>query len=284
MPSRRAYLCTLGTLGLAGCTDSRTAETPTASPTNTATGTATAEPTQERPTVELTAASVAYSVRYVVNYDHNGIYTAEDRQFVFLTVDADNPRSAFSLVADGGSFPATTFRDGEPHYLGASKRAYRRDGDPYEPGRSGWLCFVVPDHLDSMPTLRLDGDEGTWEWPVEGLKRATMPPPAWEFEASIPERVPPNATFDIEVSATNVGEGPGRFRGAVNFKNLSYHPETVGLSLAPGESGTAPVEAESGDAGQTFTYGVRTAAGDIELAVDIVAETDTATPTATETE
>jgi hypothetical protein len=284
MPSRRTYLATMAAVGAAGCLDKLPGSAPKRTTADSPSQPAT-EPTPEHAVVDVTSVSITHSVRYVLQFDHNGVYTAEGRQFVFLTVDdvgtPTHTRSAFSVVADGESYWATTFRDNQPHAFDPSKRAYRRDADPFEPGREGWLCFVVPTELDSLPELRLESEAGTWQWPLSGAERALAPPPAWELSVDAPETVPPKSTFEIEVSATNVGDGAGRFRGAVNFKNLSYHTETVGLSLAPGESGAAAVEAESGDAGETFNYGVQTAAGDIELAVDIESEPSSATPTST---
>lgn len=285
MPSRRALLVTLATVGLAGCTDARSGGDQSGS---SPPGTSRPHQSPEPAGVELVDAAVAYSVRHVLYEDHNGVYTVDGRQFVFVTVDDSggpaHSLSAFSLVADGEQYAATTFADGEPHDLGSGKRAYRSGSDAFRTGRTGWFCFVVPDRLDAKPTLRLDDDDGTWEWALDGLDRVTVPPPEWAFSVTAPAQVQPYSTFEIEVAATNVGDGPGRFRAAVNYKNIYYQTRSVGLSLDPGESGSATVEAESGDAGQVFSYDVRTAAGETELEVDIEADSASATPTATETE
>lgn len=294
MPSRRAYLGTLAAVGIAGCTDTQPSDDPTdnretdSNPTGSSPTDSSPTPLQspESPGLEFVDASVAYSVRHILYTDHNGVYTADGKQFVVVTVDDSggpaHSLSEFSLVADGESHSPTTFQGGEPHSFDSSKRAYRSGSDAYRTGRKGWFCFVVPDQLEAIPTLRLDGEDGKWEWTPDDLERATMPPPGWEWTASAPETVPPNSTFEIEFSATNVGDGPGQFRAAVNFSNLYYQTRTVGISLAPGESGTATVEAESGEPGELFTYGVRTAAGNTDLEVTIESESETATATETE--
>lgn len=196
MASRRVYLGTLTTVGLAGCTGARSGDDQSGS---SPTGTPTPHQSPEPADVELVDAAVAYSVRHVLYVDHNGVYTVDGRQFVFVTVDDSggpaHSLSAFSLVADGEQYAATTFADGEPHDLGSGKRAYRSGQDAFRTGRTGRLCFVVPDRLDSKPTLRLDDDDGTCEWALDGLDRATMPPPEWEFSVSAPGSVPPNSKW-----------------------------------------------------------------------------------------
>lgn len=232
--------------------------------------------------VEIRDTTVGFSVRYVRNYDHNGVYTVEDRQFVFLWLDdSEEPLhslSAFSLIADGDPYPATTFEGGEPHARGANEPVYEYD-NPFERGDTGWVCFVVPVTLDAPPELRVELADGASRLHVPGAERATQPPPVWEFGASAPETVPPHSSFDIEITAENVGDGAGVFRGAVNFENVSAHTETFDLTLVPGESGTATAKAESGSGGQTFSYDVETAGGEAKVAVDIVSGTGSDTVT-----
>ena len=277
MPSRRAYLASLPGLALAGCAGRPGApsEGTTQSPTSV----------PNAPGIEIRGTSVTFSVRYVRNYDHNGVYTVEGRQFVFVSLDdtaePHHSLSAFSLLAGGDSYPATIFESGE-HSLGANEPAYEYD-NPFERGDTGWACFVVPANLDSPPELRVEGDSSDHRLTVPGVERATQPPPEWEFTASAPETVPAYSTFDIEITAENVGNGDGVFRGAVNFENVSAHTETFEFALSPGESGSATVQAESGSGGQTFSYGVETAGGETEVTVDIVSGTASDTVT-TETE
>ena len=281
MPSRRAYLASLPGLALAGCAGRSGApsEGTAQSPTSVE------SPVPDGPGVEIRGASVTFSVRYVRNYDHNGVYTVEGRQFVFVSLDdTEEPHhslSAFSLLADGDPYPATIFESGE-HALGANEPAYEYD-NPFERGDTGWACFVVPANLDSPPEFRIEGDTGEHRLAVPDVERATQPPPEWEFTASAPETVPAYSKFDIEITAENVGDGDGVFRGAVNFENVSAHTETFEFALSPGESGSATVQAESGHGGQTFSYGVETAGGETEVTVDIVSGTASDTVT-TETE
>jgi hypothetical protein len=76
------------------------------------------------------------------------------------------------------------------------------------------------------------------------------------------------------VTAENVGEGPGTFRGAVNFSYPLYQPKPVDLALAPGESATGTVPAKSGTAesGRTLEYDVRTPAGRTTVATTVEGE------------
>lgn len=278
MPSRRAYLASLPALTVAGCTgrsgtpSEETAQSPTSAES----------PSPDGAGVEIRDTTVEFSVRYVRNYDHNGVYAVEGRQFVFVSLDdTEEPHrslSTFSLIADGDPYPATTFEGDEPHALGANEPAYEYD-NPFERGDTGWVCFVVPANLDAPPELRVEHDAGASRLPVPDAERATQPPPEWEFTANAPETVSAHSTFDIEITAENVGEGPGIFRGAVNFENISAHTETFELSLAPGESGSTAVQAESGRGGQTFSYDVETAGGDAEVTVDIVSGTASDTVT-----
>lgn len=286
MPSRRAYLASLPALALAGCAERSAAPADGTGQSATATTPSSSEAAGS-PGVEIRDdASVTFSVRYVRNYDHNGVYNVEGHQFVFLSLDdTDEPHhslSAFSLLADGDPYPATTFESGE-HALGANEPAYEYD-NPFERGNTGWVCFVVPTNLDSPPELRVEDDGGEHLLPVTGAERALQPPPEWEFTASAPESVPSFSTFDIEIAAENVGDGPGVFRGAVNFENISAHTEIFEFVLGPGESGSATVQAESSSGGQTFGYGVETAGGSTSIAVDIIAGTASDTVTTSDGE
>ncbi len=86
-----------------------------------------------------------------------------------------------------------------------------------------------------------------------------------------PDTVAPDETFDITVSAENVGGGPGTFRGAVNFSYPLYRPKGFHIELEPGASGEATVSASSKDTepGTELRYGVRTPAGRSAVAVAV---------------
>jgi hypothetical protein len=135
--------------------------------------------------------------------------------------------------------------------------------------------FDVPARLAAAPSLRLERDTGSWAWGVDA-ETATTPPPAWEWAASAPETVAPDETFEITVTAANVGDGPGTFRGAVNFSYPLYRPKGFDIALAPGESGEATVSASSRDAdpGTGLEYGVRTPAGESTVAVAVATESN----------
>ena len=274
MPSRRAYLATLAAVGLAGCVGD--------SP-GSATGTATATPgTSSRPAVTIETAAVQYSYRHIENVDWNAIRPA-DGQFVFVTVNAGEVepvpgREAFGLATDDDVHGPAEIEQQYPVGLDVP-------GGPYVPEREdsehrGWLVFDVPAQLDTAPSLRLERETGSWEWELD-VEKATTPPPAWEWTASASETVTPDETFDIAVSAENVGDGPGTFRGAVNFSYPMYRPKGFDIVLDPGGSGEATVSASSRDAdpGTELEYGVRTPEGESTVAVTVETESSSSEST-----
>ncbi|MBP1987773.1 hypothetical protein [Halolamina salifodinae] len=285
MPSRRTYLATLAAAGLAGCVG----ETPGTGTDSESPPTTTAPGTAAPSNVIVEAAAVQYAYRHIEQVDWNGIRAA-DGQFVFVTVDVAEPRSAgnqnatrsgearpadsapaksaFTLVADGESYAPI-----EPEYgylvdLAVPGSQYWPENEDAEP--RGWLVFGIPAELDSAPTLRLDRDPAPAEWALD-VDLATSPPPAWEWSVDTPETVAPDTTFDIAITAENVGDGPGTFRGAVNFSYPLYRPKGFDIALDPGESGTESVEAstEDADPGQEIDYGIRTPAGQGSVSVTI---------------
>lgn len=276
MPSRRAYLATLAAAGLAGCIGEIPGanESPSDSPTAT-----TAPGTAARPDVTVGAAAVQYSYRHIEQVDWNGIQRA-DGQFVFVTVDAreaDSPPGpeAFSLVADEEAYEPTELEHSMPVTVDVPGRAYSV-GDEHSEDR-GWLAFETPAELAAAPSLRMERDSvpATWELDTE---KATAPPPAWEWSADAPATVAPESTFEISVTAENVGDGSGTFRGAVNFSYPMYMPKPVEITLAPGASGidTVPAEVRDAEDGKEIEYGVRTPTG--ETTVSVTVDAGTATP------
>lgn len=257
MPSRRAYLATLITAGLAGCLGN-TSET------------------SSRPVVTIEAAAVQYAYRHIENVDWNGIRTA-DGQFVFVTIEASEAdpipsQNEFRLVVDDDLHDPIHFEQNiPPQTLDVPGELYRTEENDGE--SRGWLGFEVPAQLDTEPSLRLENDAGSWKWELD-TEKATAPPPGWEWAASAPDTVAPGETFDITVSAENVGNGPGTFRGAVNFSYPLYMPEGFDIVLDSRDSGEAKVSADikAGHSGGMVTYQVRTPAGRSEVAVTVETE------------
>jgi hypothetical protein len=226
--------------------------------------------------VTVEAAGVQYAYRHIEQVDWNGIQSA-DGQFVLVTVNADGTGSvpsptAFRLVADGESYePVVLARN--PLDLEVSIDRNPRQADT---GARELLVFDVPAHLDTAPSLRLDRDGDSWEWGLD-TEKATSPPPAWEWTASAPETVVADETFAITIAGENVGDGPGTFRGAVNFSYPMYRPKAFDIALDAGESGEATVSASADGAepGTDLSYGVRTPAGESTVAVTVEAESAT---------
>jgi hypothetical protein len=271
MPSRRGYPAVLAAAGLAGCVGD-----PPGSANGSPTDTDTTTPgTPSRPGATVEAAAVQYAYRHVENVDWNAIRPA-DGQFVLVAVDAGGAepvpdRGVFSLVAgDEAHDPADT--------EGSCPVDLDVPGELYAPGRANadpreWLVFDVPARLDAAPSLRPGRDTGSREWDLDA-ERATAPPPARDWAASAPETVAPGETFDSTVSAENVGDGPGTFRGAVNFSHPICRPEGFDVALGPGESGeaTVPASSEEADPGTELGYGVRTPAGESTVTVTVAPE------------
>ena len=276
MPSRRCYLATLAATGLAGCVGEppgTESDPPSDSPTAT-----TAPGTHPRPPVSVEAAAVQYSYRHIENVDWNGIQPANG-QFVFVTVDAreaETPpvRGAFTLAVDGETYDPVDLPHDMPVDLDVPGRAYTIDSEHTE--NRGWLVFETPAQLNADPLLRLDRDPAPATWELD-VPKATAPPPEWEWTASAPATVASGSTFEITITAENVGDGAGTFRGAVNFSYPMYMPEGFDIPLDSGASGEASVEADVRDAesGREIDYGVRTPAGETEVSVTVEGETET---------
>lgn len=258
MVSRRSYLTTFAVAGLAGCIGNQ--------PNST---------TTTRPAMTIEAAAVQYSYQHVYNHDWGSIQVA-DGQFVFVTVDASEVesvpnREAFSLVTSDDRHDPITIEDQYPWNLAVPGEAYMSERGDTKP--RGWLMFDVPAQLDRDPSLRLESDNDAWEWKVD-TKKATAPPPVWDWTASTPETVAPGETFDITVSAENIGDGPGTFRGVVNFSYPVYSAKGFDIVLDPGEADETSISARTRNAGRTSgaTYRVRTPSGNSEVSVTIGGE------------
>lgn len=266
MASRRAYLSTLAAVGLGGCLGN--------SPDSTTGHMTTTEPgTSSGIAVEATA--VQYAYRHIENEDWNAIRTA-DGQFVFVTVGASGTgpvpsRRELSLNADDEIYSLVEIERRHPLSLDVPGEPYTSDAEDTEP--RGWLMFDVPAQLDTVPWLRLERGSATWEFKLN-TEKATTPPPAWDWTINIPETVAPDETFDITVSATNVGDGPGTFRGAVNFSHPTHMAKGFDIVLGSGESGEATVSASTNraDPGTELKYGVRTPAGVSDETVTVETE------------
>lgn len=308
MPSRRSYLGSLAAAGgLAGCLGGDAPPgagngSPVGTDTGSPTGTDSSSTTRsangsdesdasdagfDASSLSVYDAAVQYSYRSIVQVDWNDV-TAADGQFVFVGVDAEGTgdapaRAAFTLGVGDDAYEPIAFERHPPYDPEVDGVQYAPD-DEYDPQERGWLCFETPARLRDPLELRVDrgGTEPVWEVPATDL--ASAPPPEWEFEATALGTVAPDERFDLDLRATNVGTGPGVFRGAVNFSYPLYRPEGFDVELVPGESGSATVEAtsEGADSGQTLSYGIRTPLGRREVSVDVATATDpasTATPT-----
>lgn len=272
MVSRRSYLTTLAAAGLAGCVGNSSGST-TKSPSNTAT---TPSSTPSRPEVTIEAAAVQYSYRYGYNADEIRI-RVPDGQFVIVSVDAREVepvlnREAFSLVTSEGHHDQITIDYEYPGGLDVPGALYmsNREGTDVEP--RGWIAFDVPVQLDREPSLRVETDTGSWEWELD-TEKATAPPPAWDWTANGPEMVTIGEQIDVTVTAENIGDGPGTFRGAVQYGGPLAGFRPFDNVLDPGESGESLVSIPNEHSEPDyFTYVIRTPTGTSEMSVAVESE------------
>ncbi|WP_336023063.1 hypothetical protein [Halobellus salinisoli] len=248
MPSRRGYLATLAAAGLAGCVGSLPGTSP-------------------RPAMTIEAATVQHSYHRIVNVDSIGVRSA-DGQFVFVAVDTNEvdplpSREDFSLVADGERYDHQAV-DHIPTDTGMpTRREYPIKPEYVEAEPRGWLLFDVPAPLNTAPSLRLQGDNGSWQWDLD-LESATAPPPAWEWTMTAPETITYGEDFYVTVTGENVGKGLGTFRGSVVFSSPTPTSRKFEIVLQPGESADETMSAsiESAKPGVDISYDVRTSAGE----------------------
>ena len=264
MPSRRSLLGSLGVLLTAGCSQrSQAGGTPS---TKKDTTTATTSDTIHAPTrldwgesttydgTSVTPGSAwsQHSVITLTTPDSFGVEAFPGRQLLFVTVAAVGsgpiPRpDDFVIEADGERYPGVLEFEGVRAHqirLGNAITPY----DPDAPGEGGWIGFRLPTEIDADDpklSLQFAGEsEGATRWPVpaEAADALAAPAPHTHLDKlEVPESVPADESFDVTLTATNEGKGPGVFRAAVNEAGPQYAPNAVRLALEPGESRTTNV-------------------------------------------
>lgn len=243
---RRRLLALCGTLlatpGCASTSNGPADETDTVTPVPPPdTGTDDATHTRANVgTVSVTAATVQQGVVGPDSPDSIGVFD-DAGQYLVVTVAVDGPapeREAFHLRADGdlvepAAYVNGLYRDGE---WGVR---YGPDGGP--------LVFPLPEVV-AGDEVRLEWPGGSWTPTEQVRSRLAAPLPAFDVSLDGPTEVDADDDPRITVSATNIGEGPGRFVLALNRAGprVAYAPvERITGDLDPGESWSATYDAES---------------------------------------
>lgn len=266
MPSRRSVLGSLGVLLTAGCSQQSQADTESPADTSTTTTTATTTddklhipsqlPWGESTTYDGTDVTPIdawrqHSVITLTTPDSFGVQGFDATQLLFVTIavvgtDPVPQPADFAIDAAGERYPGwTSYRSIEPHHVRLDNGA-----TAYDPSKNanGWVAFALPTELDAdTPRLRLQfagAGEGATRWPLpDDLKEAlNAPAPHTHLDKlEVPDSVPADEPFDVAITATNHGKGPGTFRAAVNETGPQYAPHAVRLTLESGESRTTTV-------------------------------------------
>lgn len=153
----------------------------------------------------------------------------------------------FTIDAAGERYTGWTSLEDLPPYrfrLDNPQTVY----DPTDDVPGGWIGFLLPAEIDAAtPKLRLQfaGEyEGETRWPlpddVAAALRSSAPHTHLD-KLEVPESVPADESFEVTLTATNEGRGPGIFRAAVNESGPMYAAHAVRIPLEPGESRTASV-------------------------------------------
>lgn len=261
MPSRRSLLGSLGVLLTAGCSQQSQADNQAPADTSTTTTTTTTTsdklhvpsqlPWGESTTYDGTDVTPIdawrqHSVITLTTPDSFGVEDFDATQLLFVTIAVIGtepvPQPAdFAIDAAGERYPGwTSYRSIEPHHVRLDNGATAYD-PPKKP--NGWIAFALPPELGAeTPRLRLQfagPGEGATRWPLpDGVtKMLNAPAPHTKLDQlEVPESAPAGESFDVTLTATNHGKGPGMFRAAVNEAGPQYMAHAVRLSLSAGET------------------------------------------------
>lgn len=289
MPSRRGYLAVIGSLSFGGCLDNGGASTPvgtTTTTTETATTTTTAAASQVGEAITVDGAEVTLnrvttqsSFVYQESADTKGVAAREGGRFLLTEFGVDGESrptvTQFSVFADGETLsePVWDYRTRQP-----SGPSF--DRSPYD-GNGGWLLFPVPAELDA-DTVRIVVDDVVWGFPEAVSTRLRQPLPTFDIVSfEHPETVEADEEFSVSVTAENIGETTGTFRGVLNVAEVEYavYPYPFELELDPGESATWTKEygPEAGlnEAGDTGSFDLRTPVGERGGEIEVVDEKST---------
>lgn len=236
---RRALLAGLATAGslVAGCIDDGgTSPTDAETPTDTETPTDAETPTEATPAASVSVTDVTLQQGLVVPDSPDSIGVEHtDRRFLwaYATVEGD--------AVERGAFTLTTGQDEVAPIT--DRQPFRTMGDDEQrfEGREGWLCFELPLTV-AEPTLALRWPGG--EAPIADAieERLASQPPS--LTATLHGQYEETPMKPVVVEATNEGDVPGRFVGAVNRAgDVPWAPVgRVSALIEPGETVRLPVE------------------------------------------
>lgn len=232
-------LCGAGLASLAGCSSGRGGERD--APTGDASPRSTTPPETEL-TVEFDALQPTL---VELNTDYYQLVTADDRQYLVLSVDVVSgpapERSALAFRFDGAEHATRTWE---------RIPALQSDGSAGEqyPGEngSGWVVFDLPETGDASDAALV------WpggEWRPDAHLRAQLAaslPSLSLTEWQAPETVPLDGTTEFELTVRNEDDRTGWFVGAVNAEG--WYPgrpvARISRRIPAGETATWVVPGE----------------------------------------
>lgn len=283
---RRSYLASTAaalSAAAAGCLSrDRAGGTTTTDPTTETT--TTADPT----TTTATTPAVSVSVDDLVlqpaavelQTDYLTVHDAGQYVFLWATVEEGEVEyGEFSFRFAGGTHA--------PLAGPARRRLWRAyDAGDWSPHAGGLVAFELPDSAASDdPEAVLSHPGGDYEF-GPALRARLAATTEFSFDIYVPETVAADDSLAAPLAATNEGDAPARFVGALNRSgpNVAMMPvETVRPLVAPGESWTLSVdqsavpantpadEVGDGEVDAEFTF--NTVAGSQQRSVRVVEST-----------
>ncbi|MFC4552552.1 hypothetical protein, partial [Halorussus sp. GCM10023401] len=228
---------------------------------------------------------VQSSFVYLTTPDSMDVHAPDGTQFAFVDVRLRASSTSeslpttpeFALVADGRRFSPTT--EPGPTY---NPWAVAERGPPYDPDETttGWVCFELPNPLDAeSAALTYPAAGRTVSESLGAAARSALAAPPTEFELAAfaaPASAGRDESFDVSVTAENVGETDGVFRGSLNQESPTYAPYPFALSIPAGErrTWTRTFGRHLGGDVDRMDFDLRTPVGDREASVTVASGPD----------
>lgn len=279
---RRDFLASLPvTASLAGCSggpESSTSDRGTADSDAPNTSERDSPAVTQSPATTTRTASVGPDARvrlysaYRYNYETDliGVRPPERDQFAVVKPPRDTPRPApdeFTLELGDQQFSPEPLTGEEWPIMPGIKSGYEsmyHENRPTGPSRSGWLVFEVP--VVEFETAALVHQDIRYPLPEAQFPKFAASPEFTLESISVPETVSKGEPVSLSVEVTNAGDRAGVFLGG--WQKEAY-PQSVDISLAPGETGSATTTYDGlYNSWIRFVY----AAEELEFAVEVTTD------------